>query len=245
MSKKFYILAIILILIIAVYLNRTYSRIYEHNGKVLLSPFKMTSINIPKSNSVKTLTYVSLGDSLSTGVGSDDYKKTITYIFADNLSKKASVNFINLAISGATTSDLIDTQLNEAVELNPDYITLFIGTNDIHNLTSNKKFEENMNYILEKLTQETKAKIIVFNLPYLGSDSLILLPYNLFFDIRTKEFNSILEKIYKDKNLTLIDLYTPTKEIFSKDKSFYSEDGFHPSSEGYLLWGSLFKDNNL
>lgn len=205
----------------------------------------MISINISNLNSTNKIIYVALGDSLSSGVGSDDYKKTITYIFADNLSKTTSVGFINLAVSGATTSDLIKNQLSEAINLNPDYITLFIGTNDIHNLVSSKKFEENINVILEKLTKETRAKIVVFNLPYLESDNLILPPYDLFFDARTKEFNSVLEKICKDKNLTLVDLYTPTKKVFSKNKDFYSEDGFHPSSEGYLLWGTLLKDNNF
>lgn len=244
MNKKFFILGIILILIIAVYLNRTYSRIYEHNEKFLLSPYKMTLINIPKLNSANKITYVSLGDSLSSGVGSNDYKKTLTYIFADNLSKKTSVDFINLALSGATTSDLINNQLSKAIKLNPDYITLFIGTNDIHNLIPAKKFEENIDIILEKLTKETKAKIIVFNLPYLGSEDLITAPYNILFDSKTREFNVILENICTGKNITLIDLYTPTKE-FSKKIDFYSEDGFHPSSEGYLLWGNLLKDNNF
>lgn len=245
MSKKFYILILIFILTLVSLLNRGYSKIYEHNGKFLLSPYKTQSITIPKLNSTNKITYVALGDSLSSGVGSGDYKKTITYLFADSLSKKESVDFENLAFSGATTNDLVSTKLSEAVKLNPDYITIFIGTNDIHNLMPSKRFEDNMTFILDNLIRRTKAKIIVFNLPYLGSDNLILPPYNLFFDARTKEFNSVLEKICKDKNLTLIDFYIPTKEIFSKNANFYSEDGFHPSSEGYLLWGNLLNDKNF
>lgn len=203
-------------------------------------------ITLSNPNSLQTITYVALGDSLSSGVGSNDYKKTITYIFANHLSeiKKNSVNFYNFAFSGATTDDLINKQLEEAIKINPDYITLFIGTNDIHSLIPAKKFEENIKIILDNLSKKTKAKIIVFNLPYLGFNNLILPPYDIFFDIKIRQFNSILEKICLQKNLILVDLYTPTKNDFSKEANFYSADEFHPSEKGYLLWGSLIISNN-
>lgn len=91
MRKKFFILTVIAVLVVVYFLNREYSRIYEYNGKVLVSPYKSASILITKSGSVKNLTYVSLGDSLSSRVGSDDYKKTLPYVFAEDLSKKANV----------------------------------------------------------------------------------------------------------------------------------------------------------
>lgn len=242
--KKLIIISGVIILI-TIYLFFSYSHIYDKNIRNSVSPYTTTTIFLPNFSSQKNINYIALGDSLSSGVGSSDYKKTITYIFADNLSQKTTVNFYNLAIPGATSESLINTQLENAIKLKPDYISLFIGINDIHSLVSGKKFEKNMTYILDKLAKETRAKIIVFNLPYLGSDQLILPPYNLFFDAKTQEFNSILKKICTNKNLTIVDLYTPTKEIFSKNTDFYSKDGFHPSEEGYLLWGSLLKDKSF
>jgi lysophospholipase L1-like esterase len=236
--KKWLIALGVILIALAVYLNRGYSKMYDRNDSSLSEPYFSRNLMLPGSkNNGKTLKYIALGDSLSTGLGSDDYKKTLPYKFAEILAKSNNINLINLAVSGATTKDVIHNQLPSAIKENPDYITLFIGVNDLHNLTSASEYLQNMETMIDELKNSTKAKVVLINLPFLGSDKIIIPPYNSLIDAQTLEFNKILEGLAKKYNLTLVDLYTPTKNIYSKNEVFYSEDQFHPSGKGYEMWG--------
>lgn len=238
MSKKL-IIIVILLSILGIYLNRSYSRIYDRVEPSIFNISWMDPVTLKNSNFQNTVKYVALGDSLSVGVGSNDQTKTLPYIVAGKISEQMSVTLINLAISGATTQDVIVDQLDKAASQKPNYITLLIGTNDIHSLISPSKFEAQMSYIINFLTKNTSAKIIIFNIPYLGSENLILFPYNFILNYQVQRYNNVLTNLSKTNQITLIDLYTPTKESFSKQANFYSSDNFHPSEEGYLMWGSL------
>lgn len=233
---------LILFLVLAIYLNRSYARIYDRNEAILPSISWNNPILFKNPNFQNTVKYISLGDSLTIGFGSNDIQQTYPYILARNLSKNMSVSLFNFAERGATSSDLINSQLEKAVLEQPNYISIFIGINDVHNLTAINKFEEDLSYIIAILTEKTPAKILILNIPYLGSKRLILFPYNIYFDYRTVQFNKIILKIASEKNLTLVDLYTPTKQVFSNEPNFYSYDNFHPSGNGYILWGQLLSD---
>lgn len=238
MKVKIFFLTVISFFL-ALYLHQNYARIYNRSESILPSIAWNQPVLFKNSNFQNTAKYVALGDSLTVGFGSNDIAMTYPYFYAQNLSKQMSVLLTNFGVRGATSSDLINTQLGEAVREKPNYISLLIGINDVHNFTSEKKFKEDFDHITSVLIAQTDAKIILLNIPYLGSKNLILFPFNIYFDYKTRQFNGIISKIAKAKNLTLIDIYTPTKKIFSDEPDFYSSDGFHPSGEGYILWGNL------
>ena len=91
--------------------------------------------------------------------------------------------------------------------------------------------------------QETKAKIYIINIPFIGSNSLILPPYNYYFNFRTIEFNKIIEDLAQKNNISYIDLYSPTIKEFNKSDSYYSADLFHPSAKGYAFWAKIIYDD--
>lgn len=227
-----------------VYLNLTYSRIYNRYTVPDLSFYWTKPISFKNPTFQNTVKYVALGDSLSVGIGSDNPKKSLPYILAGKLARNMSVQLINLAVLGATADDITQFQLDRAIAEKPNYVTVFIGTNDVHALIPAVIFRDKLDYIIKNLASQTQAKIIIFNVPYLGSKSLILFPYNLFFDYKIRQYNTEIETIAKNNNVLLIDLYTPTKE-FEKQTNFYSVDSFHPSGEGYIMWGNLVLQKNL
>jgi lysophospholipase L1-like esterase len=92
--------------------------------------------------------------------------------------------------------------------------------------------------LVKILIEKTSAKIYLINLPYLGTDTLIWPPYNLYFDARTKEFNEAIAGVAKEYDLPLVDIYQ-TKAAFQSDRSYYAEDQFHPSAKGYEFWANL------
>ncbi|MCL5073547.1 MAG: SGNH/GDSL hydrolase family protein, partial [Actinobacteria bacterium] len=76
-------------------------------------------------------------------------------------------------------------------------------------------------------------------------NNLVLFPYNIFFDIQIRQYNQVISKVAQKYEVNLIDLYTPTKNDFANRTNFYSVDDFHPSGEGYKMWGTLITSKDL
>ena len=238
--KKTKIIIIILIFssIIGIYLNRSYAYIYSKFNR-LAKPQPYEQITEMKQNTIK---YVALGDSLTYGMGTQNQAQSFPSLLAEKLSgATTTVNVINLGVPGEMSAGVLRDQVSEAVKQNPQLITLLIGVNDIHNRVTQAKYRENLSAIVKILTEKTSAKIYLINLPDLGTKTLILPPYNLYFDARTKEFNEIIAAVAKEYGLPLVDIYR-SKADFKHDKKYYSADQFHPSAKGYELWANLIYD---
>jgi lysophospholipase L1-like esterase len=113
------------------------------------------------------------------------------------------------------------------------------GTNDIHNPITPWEFKLQYAKMLDELNNKTLAEITVINIPYIGSDQILLPPWNTILDWRMQQFNKIIQEVAKKRNIKVIDLYTPTKEQFISNSDLYSEDQFHPSDKGYRLWADI------
>jgi len=232
----------ILALLLVGYFAFSYNIFYWFIGaKHLTSPYKENTLTLENPQKEGFTKYVALGDSLTAGLGSNDVHKTMVYQYAQQLSTAhGKVDVINLGQPGATTVDLINSQLQPAIETNPNYITLLIGVNDIHANYAVSKYKTNLNYILQELLTKTSAKVVLINLPYLGSRKLTHFPLNIILDSRTKQFNRVVELLAQDRNrIKLVDLYTGTRLSFSHNNSLYSADLFHPSEAGYMLWSTI------
>ena len=114
------------------------------------------------------IVYVALGDSTGYGIGARQggYVKRLF----DRINElRPNSTLQNLCVSGATTDDVVRCQLERAVALNPDLVTIGIGINDIgHGLTI-EQFSKNYETILSTLKEKTHAKIVVTNLPDVSS----------------------------------------------------------------------------
>jgi len=245
MKKYLKISAVALIIIIAyLYLAHTY--IYRRIGSVHLraTDDKHTYVCGNMATSSKRVVYASLGDSLTSGVGTEKYEESYPYLLAQNMAGvNGEVVHKNFSYPGARTVDLIKDLLKPAIAEQPDVITLLIGTNDVHDLVDVDDFRKNYDYILRELTTKTKAKIYVISIPHIGSESLILPPYSYYFDNEINQFNRNIQALAKNYNLKYIDLATPTFDILKKEGSHYSADLFHPSAEGYKTWAKIVYDN--
>ena len=243
-KKKIIILAIILVIIAGVYLNRAYSNIYGILGAANLKPADGRGTYSINNMATTSLVYAALGDSLSAGVGTDNYQEVLPYLLAEKFAGgDKTVILKNYSISGMKTAGIIASFLPAAINNSPDIITLLIGVNDIHDKVSVAKFAENYEEILRRLRQGTRAEIYVINIPFIGADSLMLPPYQSLFDGRTREFNEIIKDLAAKYSVKYIDLYTPTVDLFKRSGDHYSSDLFHPSAAGYKLWAEIIYDN--
>lgn len=242
-SKKIYLslvtiitLIILLLLPLALNLHNSYAHFFNYLKNHHLSPVSQKVYNFG-NNEAGNLNYVLLGDSLTDGVGNIDPGATLPAIYAGHLqNQQKSGTLTKLAQAGATTKDVITNQVPEAIELYPDYILIMIGTNDIHNPITPWGFKQQYSKMLDELNNKTRAEITVVNIPYIGSDQILLPPWNIILDWRMQQFNKIIQEVAKKRNIKVIDLYTATKNQFIKSSELYSIDQFHPSDKGYRLW---------
>lgn len=243
--KKNLLIILLVIIVIGIYLNRSYAYIYSEISKGNLKSPDVNQTYIIKENMKpnKISTYVALGDSLTAGVGTDNHEQSYPYLLAQKLAGNNEIVLENLALPGLETSDINGQIIASAIAGNPDIITLLIGVNDIHNFISILDFKKNYEQILKDLTQKTNAKIYIINIPFLGANSLVLPPYNYYFDLQTKEFNEIIKQLANEHNVSYVDLYSQTVSQFKKSGSHYSKDLFHPSAEGYVSWAQIIYDN--
>ncbi len=233
---------IFLLIIVALYFNRSYAHIYNKIDEAnLKSSDNGQSYFIVNNNAASSsLTYVALGDSLTAGVGVNDYEDSYPYLLAQYFAGNSyRINLQSRSYPGLKTADLVKDYLPEAIDDNPDVATLLIGVNDIHGQISAKEFGRNYEEILKRLTSETEAKVYAINIPLLGSRNLLLPPHNWFLNFKTRQFNKIIKKLTDKYSVKYIDLYTPTEKFFRENGSHYAADFFHPSAEGYKIWADL------
>lgn len=85
---------------------------------------------------MRTLRYVAIGDSLSEGVGDVPWPDGTPRGWSDRLAEllathHGALDYANLAIRGHRTIEVLATQLQPALDLDPDIVTLTAGMNDI------------------------------------------------------------------------------------------------------------------
>lgn len=249
----YFILIIIFLVFGAVYLNMAYAHIYKMiqsaglkavNELVVYNFNDKNNYNENVDTSYKK--YVALGDSLTFGVGTDNYQESYPYLVSEKMAKENSnkpLSLYNYSWPGDKSSDLIAKFLDYAIEEKPNIVTVLIGVNDIHNQVNAVDFKINYDKILSSLTKETNADIYAVSIPYIGSNKTIFFPYNYYFDYKTKQFNKIIKDLAAGYKIDYIDLYSPTVNLFKKSGDHYSLDFFHPSASGYAIWGQIIYDN--
>lgn len=236
-------LAIILVFGIYLYLAH-FSIYYRLEQAHLQAPQRQAVYTVGDEAMTTNLVYVALGDSLTSGVGLSQYEESFPYLLAEKLAqtKKTKVVLQDFSYPGARTSHLINDQLTKALASQADIITILIGTNDVHGGISLEDFEKNYHYILAELVQKSSAQIYLLGLPNVGSNRLLLPPYNYYFRNKTKNFNQVIKNLADSYQLTYIDLESLTLDN-KKGDDYYAPDLFHPRPAVYKLWAQTINVN--
>jgi acyl-CoA thioesterase I len=183
------------------------------------------------------IVYVALGDSTGAGVGAVDGGYVLR-LYNRMLPQRPGSQLANLCVSGATTVDVIRGQLDRGVEKNPQLVTLGIGINDIGHSVPLEQFAENYERILSTLKEQTKAQIVVTNIPDISSAPVVPSTLRNRYHEQIQTFNQRLEEIAKRHGVTVFDIYSITTRELPSHPEYFSRDGFHPSDEGYELWAN-------
>ncbi|WP_212956878.1 MULTISPECIES: SGNH/GDSL hydrolase family protein [Bacillus] len=202
-----------------------------------------------------TLQIVSLGDSLTRGVGD---KEGIGYIgrMKEDLQKdyKQKVALTNLAVSGAKMPDLLKQMESSGAQYSikqADVIVLTIGGNDLFPGWESLGKIDLETYRPDTETFQNEAKKIIEEIRKLNTDSPIfwLGLYNPFEDVEdlkgssniVVDWNASLEKLALNNTNVYI---TPTFDLFqNRGKDLLYSDHFHPNEVGYTYMADRLVQN--
>lgn len=180
--------------------------------------------------------YTALGDSTGVGVGARDGKGYVARLFERIGKERAGARLNNFCVSGATTEDVLREQLGAAIKTRPTLVTLGIGINDIGHGMPVETFARNYEEIIKRLKAETRAAIVITNIPDMSFAPVIPVSQRDNTRRGVQLFNEKLEAIAKRYELLVVDTYAETHRVIPSHPEFFSEDGFHPSAEGYEYW---------
>ncbi len=195
-----------------------------------------------KQATENTIRYVALGDSYTICEGAS-WEESWPFILTQHLND-AHVPLVlisNPSVTGWTTQDLIEKELPLYEEANPDFATLLIGVNDWVQKVTQEQFHKNLSIILDRMQAKLKQKnnLVLITIPDFGVTPKGA-QYSGGRDISAgiAEFNLIIEKEARERNLKVVDIY-PTTQGMKNDPKLISSDELHPSAAEYALWEQL------
>ncbi len=160
-----------------------------------------------------------------------------------NRHPEIEFEFINLGIAGHCTEQLYARWQSDAVDLQPDVISILIGFNDTWkrkeegNWLPNAAFEENYRRILTDIKTKTKAKIIMLE------EFLLPVPDKDFLRVDVDPKIQVTRKLARE----FADAFIPLDGIFAahcikQEPTIWAGDGLHPTKEGSKLIADYYAD---
>ena len=187
--------------------------------------------------------YVAIGDSLSEGFsnwGRDERSIGFAQVLADQIRVLVpTLEFHNLGVSGARTAGVLHRQVERAVALKPDLLTLVVGANDVPR-TPIEHFRRDYLTLLGHLRSGTGGLVLAANLPRFAH----LLPaqyaaFRIPLRRRIEAFNRIIAEAAASHDVLLVDLHSSD---VPEDPRNVSGDGFHPNARGYRAMAGAFAE---
>jgi len=118
--------------------------------------------------------YVALGDSVTEGVGDADHRRPHGWRgwadrVAEELAGSTPVDYANLAVSGRKVKQVVGEQVELAIALDPDLVTVLAGGNDLLGPRIDlDAIADHLDEAVVRLTTATSAQVVLFTLPDLG-----------------------------------------------------------------------------
>jgi acyl-CoA thioesterase-1 len=150
----------------------------------------------------------------------------------------------NTGISGDRTCDLIARWDADGIDLQPDWISILIGINntlrryDNDDPTSETVFEQETRLLLNRVKEETNAKIILCA-PFLLNTAPEITAMRQDLDPKIQ----ILHKLALEFDAIWVDFDAAFAESENREvPEYWAGDGVHPSNVGHCLMAEVWMD---
>jgi lysophospholipase L1-like esterase len=172
--------------------------------------------------------WVVIGDSMSQGIGSTAHDRGWVNQTAAAITEpgEPAPRIVNLSISGARVSDVLERQLpalDELIGLGkvPDLVTVLIGSNDMMRRNDREGLPARFQRMLDQLPPGT----VVANLPNPRGIAAVL--------------NGLIDRAVADRGLVLANMKQPRTTTW---KGKLAQDHFHPNELGYADMAAVFTE---
>ncbi|MGV8885160.1 MAG: SGNH/GDSL hydrolase family protein [Microbacteriaceae bacterium] len=192
--------------------------------------------------------YVAIGDSFSEGIGDPEPASPGGYRgWADRVAEVLSASsgdfaYANLAIRGKLLQQIMDEQIDAALVLRPDLITISGGGNDIIRPgTDPDEIASRFDTAIERLRSDG-ATVVMFNGPDIGMTPVLSRQRG-----KVAIYNENLRTIAQRHDAIIADMW-PMTEL--RDPRMWAPDRLHFSAVGHhtiarMVLASLNVDNEL
>jgi lysophospholipase L1-like esterase len=177
--------------------------------------------------------YAALGDSFTAGRDSVDAERWADLLAAGLRRVKPDLRYENLAVDGATSAEVLERQVGPGLALEPNFITIICGANDVLLATRPDvaTYARNFDAILRRLREGApEAKVVTATAPE-GWQFMELRPRT---EARLIEATRQLNDATRETAARYDVLCLPVAgHPALRDPDTFSADGLHPSSSGH------------
>jgi acyl-CoA thioesterase-1 len=179
--------------------------------------------------------YVALGDSYTIGTSVSSVESWPSQL----AGRVPDLQLVaNLGVNGYTSADLIDEQLPALAGLQPDFVTLLIGVNDVVQGVSAATYRANVEEILGKVL----ALVPIDRLLCVATPDYTVTPQGAAFGSPEQQragierVNAVLRNACGGRGARFASDIFEISQRAAADRSLVAGDGLHPSGSQYALW---------
>lgn len=191
------------------------------------------------------LTYLALGDSYTVGEGLplyDSFPYQLVQLLRDKNKQVYGPEIV--AKTGWTTSELI-SHLDHIILNNAyDFATLLIGVNNQYRGLTAHEYEVDFEELVQKtvaLVNNEAKRAVIISIPDWAKSPFAQGRDTEKIRREISNFNDINRSISVKYRCTYVDITTNSPETTS-GRSFFAQDGLHPSAIAYKRWASLLEN---
>jgi lysophospholipase L1-like esterase len=188
----------------------------------------------PGTDSIR---YVALGDSYTIGTSVEEADRFPNQLVVRSVGLELVAN---LVVNGYSSAQLIDSELPQLDALDPDFVTVLIGVNDVVRGVSADTYRANVDEIFDFLLERLPAnRIVVVSTP-----DYTLTPAGASFGDPLQQraeiasFNAIEQDIAESRGIKFVDISGMANQV-PDDADLVAGDGLHPSAKQYSGWVAL------
>jgi lysophospholipase L1-like esterase len=178
--------------------------------------------------------YAALGDSFTAGRDSIDAERWADLLAAGMRRVNPELRYENLAVDGATSAEVLDQQVEPALALEPDFVTVICGANDVLLATRPDvaSYAASFDAILRRLREGAPEAMVVTATAPEGWHFMELRPRTEARLIEaTKELNDVTRASAERYDVLCLPV---AGHPALRDPATFSADGLHPSTAGHL-----------
>jgi lysophospholipase L1-like esterase len=185
------------------------------------------------------LRYVALGDSYTIGTATRlPAERWPDQLVARLGSASPALELVaNLGVNGFTSRDVIEAQLPQLLALDPGFVTVLAGVNDVVQGVPETTYRGNMSVILDELLSRLPpTRILAVTTP----DYTVTPRGGDYGDAsqqaaEVRRFNAALAELAKERAISVVDIHDLSLGA-AADRSLVAGDGLHPSGAQYTRW---------